>query len=92
MKSQSDAKAVSRLSYLDNLRIYLTVLVIVHHASIAFGVGGDWLVDDPSVDEISPIFLTFFTAVNQSYFMSAFFLLAGYFTPRSLEKKGLPRS
>lgn len=40
------------------------------------------------MDELSPIFLTFFTAVNQSYFMSIFFLLAGYFTPGSFEKKG----
>ncbi len=31
------AKAVSRLSYLDNLRIYLTVLVILRHTSIAYG-------------------------------------------------------
>lgn len=88
MKSQLNLKTGSRLSYLDNLRIYLTILVIAHHASIAFGGGGDWAVSDPSVDEISPIFLTFFTAVNQTYFMSAFFLLAGYFTPKSLEKKG----
>ena len=90
MKNQSDPKTGSRLSYLDNLRIYLTVLVIIHHSSIAFsgGGGGAWPVEDPSVDAITAIFLIFFTVVNQSYFMSAFFLLAGYFTPRSLEKKG----
>ena len=88
MKSQAVPKTASRLAYLDNIRIYLTVLVILHHSSIAFGGGGDWLVKDPSVDAISPIILGFFTAVNQTYFMSAFFLLAGYFTPRSLEKKG----
>jgi glucan biosynthesis protein C len=78
----------SRLFHLDNLRIYLTILVILHHTAIAYGAGGDWAVVDPAVDEISPIFLTFFTAVNQSYFISIFFLLAGYFTPRSFEKKG----
>jgi len=88
MKSQAAPKTASRLAFLDNIRIYLTILVILHHSSIAFGGGGDWLVKDPSVDAISPIILGFFTAVNQTYFMSAFFLLAGYFTPRSLEKKG----
>jgi len=88
MKDQPNPKTSSRVSYLDNLRIYLTALVIVHHSSIAFGGGGSWAVSDPSVDSITPIFLTFFTAVNQSYFMSGFFLLAGYFTPQSLEKKG----
>jgi surface polysaccharide O-acyltransferase-like enzyme len=88
MKAQKDRKSGSRLFYLDNLRIYLTILVIIQHAAIAYGGSGDWAVKDPSVDELSPIFLIFFTAVNQTYFMSAFFLLAGYFTPRSLERKG----
>lgn len=88
MSTETGPVAPKRLFHLDNLRVFLTVLVILHHASIAYGGGGDWAVDDPAVDEISPIFLTYFTAVNQTYFMSAFFLLAGYFTPRSLEKKG----
>jgi glucan biosynthesis protein C len=80
--------AKSRLLYLDNLRIYLIILVILHHAAIAYGGAGDWPVRDPAVDDISPIFLLIFNVINQSYFMSAFFLLAGYFTPRSLERKG----
>jgi surface polysaccharide O-acyltransferase-like enzyme len=88
MSTETGSSALKRLFHLDNLRVFLTVLVILHHASIAYGGGGDWAVEDPAVDEISPIFLTYFTAVNQTYFMSAFFLLAGYFTPRSLEKKG----
>lgn len=88
MKTQVDAKAGARLFYLDNLRIYLTLLVIVHHATLAYGGGGSWDVKDPGVDSISPILLTYFTAVNQTYFMSAFFLLAGYFTPGPLQRKG----
>ncbi len=78
----------SRLFHLDNLRIYLTVLVILHHTALAYGGAGSWGVRDPGVDEISPVIFTILGAINQSYFMSAFFLLAGYFTPRSLEKKG----
>jgi glucan biosynthesis protein C len=88
MNEDKRAKTGSRLPYLDNLRIYLTILVILHHAAIAYGGSGDWAVKDPGVDETSPIFLTFFNAVNQSYFMSAFFLLAGYFTPGSFARKG----
>ena len=34
------------------------------------------------------ILLTLFVATNQAYFMGFFFLLAGYFTPGSLERKG----
>jgi glucan biosynthesis protein C len=88
MTEQISAKPRARLFYLDNLRIYLTILVVLHHAALAYGGAGNWGVKDPAVDDISPIFLFFFNAVNQSYFMSAFFLLAGYFTPRSFERKG----
>jgi len=77
-----------RLFYLDNLKVYLTILVILHHAAMAYSGTGEWSIVDPAIDNISPIFLTFFTTINQSYFMSAFFLLAGYFTPHSLGKKG----
>ena len=42
VKTQLDAKSGAGLFYLDNLRIYLTVLVILHHASIAYGGAGDW--------------------------------------------------
>jgi surface polysaccharide O-acyltransferase-like enzyme len=62
--------------------------VILHHASLAYGGSGAWSVRDPTVDAISPIFLIIFNIISSSYFMSAFFLLAGYFTPRSLERKG----
>jgi len=77
-----------RTSYLDNLRIYLTILVILHHASLAYGGSGGWAIHDVVTDELSPILLVLFNALNQSYFMTAFFLLAGYFTPRSFERKG----
>ena len=77
-----------RMFYLDNVRIYLTILVILHHATLAYGGMGGWAVRDVITDELSPILFTVFNALNQSYFMTAFFLLAGYFTPRSLERKG----
>jgi surface polysaccharide O-acyltransferase-like enzyme len=85
---QQSAKPPARLFYLDNLRVYLAILVILHHAAMAYSRAGDWAIVDPAIDDVSPIFLTLFTVINQSYFMSAFFLLAGYFTPRSFDKKG----
>ena len=78
----------TRLYYIDNLKIYLTILVILHHNAIAYSGSGPWSILDPGADEISFLLFTIFTTVNQAYFMGAFFLLAGYFTPRSLEKKG----
>ncbi len=91
MKTASSPSSGSRFAFLDNLRIYLTILVILHHTALAFGGSGSWTVDDPNADLLSEVVFTFFNAVNQTYFMSLFFLMAGYFTPRSLEKKG-PRS
>lgn len=88
MRTQMDGNVGARLFSLDNLRIYLTVLVIVHYVTLAYGGAGSWAVRDPGVDDISPIFLSYFNAVNQTYFMSAFFLLAGYFTPSALQRKG----
>jgi surface polysaccharide O-acyltransferase-like enzyme len=85
---QTSAKPRTRLFYLDNLRIYLTITVILFHAGLAYGGPGNWSVRDPAMDEISPIFLGVFNAFTATYFMSGFFLLAGYFTPRSLERKG----
>lgn len=81
----------ARFAYIDNLRVYLTLLVIFHHAAIAYGGAGDWGVKDVVTDEISPILLSIFNGVNQAYFMSAFFLLAGYFTPVALARKGAKR-
>ena len=46
MAHQNNTKPQSRLFHLDNLRIYLTILVIVHHTAIAYGGAGDWAIID----------------------------------------------
>ncbi|MHA2370638.1 MAG: acyltransferase family protein [Candidatus Hodarchaeales archaeon] len=78
----------NRIAYVDNLRIYLTILVILHHVAVVYGGAGGWPVIEGASDEFSPILLTLFNAINQAFFMSAFFLLAGYFSPRAYDKKG----
>ena len=79
-----------RLYYLDYLRVFLTVLVILHHTAIAYGAGGSWIYVDVDQSELTfiGILLTLFTAVNQSFFMGLFFFLSGYFTPGSYDRKG----
>jgi peptidoglycan/LPS O-acetylase OafA/YrhL len=78
--------APSRNAFIDHLRVVLTVLVILHHAAIVYGGSGSWYwKQDP---ETPSRLLLLFNAVNQSYFMGCFFLLAGYFTPRSFDRKG----
>lgn len=77
-----------RLFFLDHIRIALTLLVILHHAAIAYGGEGLHPYKDPQLDPISPILFSFFVGINQSFFMAFFFFLSGYFTPRSLRRKG----
>src|SRR5580698_6599938 len=75
--------------YIDRLRSVMTVLVILHHAAITYGAPGGWFWTElkPS-GAPSSLLLTLFVSTNQAYFMGLFFLLAGYFTPASLDKKG----
>ncbi len=76
----------SRNAAIDHLRIVLTALVILHHTAIVYGGSGGWYWrQEPNA---SNRLLILFNAVNQSYFMAFFFLLAGYYTPASFERKG----
>src|SRR5580692_5537299 len=75
--------------YIDRLRVVLTVLVILHHTAITYGAVGDWFWREVEFSPtLSGILLVLFCTTNQAYFMGFFFLLAGYFTPASLDRKG----
>lgn len=78
--------------YIDRLRSVMTALVIFHHTAITYGAPGGWFWTElkPSGTPTG-LLLTLFVATNQAYFMGFFFLLAGYFTPASLERKGYRR-
>src|SRR5215469_11149547 len=82
----------ARELYIDRLRSGMTALVILHHTAITYGAIGGWFYYElkPS-GSASSLLLTMFCATNQAYFMGFFFLLAGYFTPPSLERKGYAR-
>ena len=83
------APAKPRLFYLDNLKTALTALVIAHHTSIVHGASGGWYYTlPPQEGSLSAVVLTLFTGINQSFFMSLFFLISAYFTPGSYDKKG----
>jgi hypothetical protein len=78
--------------YIDRLRTAMTALVILHHTAITYGGSGGWFYREVETSaHPSSLLLTLFCATNQSYFMGIFFLLAGYFTPASLQRKGFAR-
>ena len=84
--------ASSRDLYIDRLRSAMTACVILHHTAITYGAVGGWYYYEfhPS-DSVSSLLLTMYCATQQAYFMGFFFLLAGYFTSGSLERKGYAR-
>jgi peptidoglycan/LPS O-acetylase OafA/YrhL len=84
-RTVSAAPATTRLAYIDNLRALLAALVVAHHVGQAYGpTGGDWPIFNPTRAAI----LGPFFAVNASFFMGLFFLIAGYFVPHAYDRKG----
>jgi glucans biosynthesis protein C len=78
----------SRLFFIDNLRVLLIILVIMHHLAITYGAAGSWYYQDPTKDTLTSVVLTILTATNQAFFMGLFFLISAYFTPDSYDRKG----
>jgi len=80
-------KNETRIFYIDNLRIFLIGLVVLHHLSITYGASGSWYYIETEGDTLTSLILTMFAATNQSFFMALFFLISAYFTRISLERK-----
>lgn len=76
---------MQRLYFVQWLRVFLIGLVVAHHAGQAYGpTGGSWPIRDPEQAEwLGPFF-----GVNAAFFMGFFFLIAGYFTGPSFDRKG----
>ncbi len=75
--------------YIDRIRVVLTTLVVLHHSAITYGAPGGWYYRElPTTASLTGILFTFFVSTNQAYFMGFFFLIAGYFTPASYNRKG----
>jgi glucan biosynthesis protein C len=75
-----------RLYYLDNLKVFLIILVIIHHVGQAYGsTGGSWFYSYPGerVKALGHFFL-----FNASFFMGLFFFISGYFFPGSFDRHG----
>ena len=78
------SKPANRLAYIDNVRIFLSMLVVAHHAGQPYGSEGWWLFQTG----LRSHWIGLFFGVNEAFFMGLFFLMAGYFHPGSLDRKG----
>jgi len=85
----SIAATAQRNAGLDALRAAMVLLVVFHHTAITYGAAGSWYYREVMPDG-SPgsKLLTLMCAVDQAYFMGLLFLLAGYFLPGSLARRG----
>ncbi|HEX8919305.1 MAG TPA: acyltransferase [Chloroflexota bacterium] len=78
-----------RLIYLDNLKIILTAGVIACHATLIYGPGSGWLgyhEGNPGITET--LILGVPGMLGGLFWLGVFFLIAGLFVPKSLQKKG----
>ncbi|MHA2213483.1 MAG: acyltransferase family protein, partial [Candidatus Thorarchaeota archaeon] len=86
-----------RLIFLDNLKTFFVVLVIFTHVMVTYGGRGSWyyyatLNETYPADIftiISLYMIAGIAAILLPSIMGLFFLMGGYFTPRSLERKGV---
>src|SRR5208337_4115669 len=82
-------KLSDRLYFADNLRTWLITLVVLHHLAIVYtGAAAFYYVEPTAIDQLALAVLLVFILINQSYFMGLLFLISGYFSPGSLERKG----
>ena len=77
-----------RLDHLDNLRVHLTFLVVAHHVALVYSNIPAWPNWEQPADPGPALPLDLFVLLNQAFFMGLFFLLSGYLTPASVDRKG----
>jgi len=81
----------SRLLFVDNIRVLLTILVLLFHLMITYAGTGDWWYKEGREDTITGVIGAWFLIVNQAYFMGLFLLISAYFVPGSYDRKGTGR-
>lgn len=79
---------MKRLRYIDNLRIFLIALVILHHLLITYGGPGGWYYQEVEINGPQILIYGMFLATNQSFFMAMFFMISAFFMVPSLNRKG----
>ena len=94
-KSESGATTViskalqPRLFFVDNLRVFLIVLVLLVHMAITYGSPlGSWYYQEGVLGMPTAAVYVVFLGLCQAFFMGLLFLLSGYFTAPAYDKKG----
>ena len=78
----------TRLHYIDNLRTFIIVLVVLFHTAIQYGGLSYGTLATVNPEPITTYLLTWFVFVQQAYFMGLLFFISGYLTPASFARRG----
>lgn len=89
--AEARPRATTRLHFVDNIRVLLTVLVILHHLMITYSGTGRWYYNEGREDIFTGYAGGWFCSINQAYFMGLFLLISAYFVPGSYDRKGAGR-
>jgi len=85
----SHAAVQPHMVYIDNLRTILITFVILLHIGITYGVEGSWYYQESGeTSALMFVIMMFAAAIGSAFALGLFFMLAGYFTPRSYNRKG----
>jgi len=80
---------MKRFAWIDNLRVTVIILVVILHTAVTYsGLGGWYYKENEEVDTFSTLFFAFYLTFTQAWFMSALFMVSGYFSHKSLLRKG----
>jgi glucan biosynthesis protein C len=82
------AKTAGRLSFIDNIRWTMVILVLTMHATDTYSPFGNWYYTDradPSFGTI--VFFAIYQSFLQAFFMGLLFFVSGYFTAQAWERK-----
>ena len=82
--------------FLDNLKIFFVILVIFMHVLVTYGGQGSWyynatLNESYPVDLVTMITMYMIAGISAIFLpsiMGLFFLMGGFFTPKSYDRKG----
>jgi glucans biosynthesis protein C len=78
----------SRLLFIDNIRVFLTILVLLHHTMIIYAGSGNWIYMEGDPGIVVNALGGWFCATNQAYFMGLFCLSALTLSPVLTTVKG----
>jgi len=79
----------THLLYINNIRTMLITCVILMHVAVTYGAVGDWYYYEPGeTSTMTFVIMALVGAIGTAFVLGLFFMLAGYFTPRSYESKG----